>query len=112
MNKNKLLLIILTATLSLSPVLAMAQVGGTPPTINLNLTQLGRNIAQAAWIIFTVVAVVCFIIAGILFLTAAGSPEKIQQARNAFLWGVAGIVVGVIAFTIITLVTSFVKTGN
>jgi len=56
--------------------------------------------------VFTIIAVVCFVIAGVLFLTAQGSPEKIQAARNAFLWGVAGVVVGVLAFTIISIVKS------
>ena len=110
MKKIKLALFSFSALLL--PMLATAQVGAPPPRVNLNLVQLGQNIANAAWIVFTVIAVIAFIVAGVLFLTAAGNPERIAQARNAFLWGVAGVVVGVIAFTIITLVTSFVTTGQ
>lgn len=88
------------------PVVTLAQVGGSPPTLNTNLTALGNNVANAAWIVFTVIVVIAFVMAGILFLTAAGSPEKIATARMAFLWGVAGVVVGILAFTMITVVRS------
>ena len=109
---KKIVLNLLAIGLIALPLLASAQIGGNPPTVNLNLTQLGNNVASAAWIIFTVIAVLAFIYAGILFLIAGGSAEKIATARMAFMWGVAGVVVGIIAFTIITLVTSFVSTGR
>jgi hypothetical protein len=110
MKKNILSLAVIGAMAL--PIVALAQIGGDVPTIDLNLTDLGNNIASAAWIIFTIVAVVMFVVAGILFLTARGNPEQISTARNAFLWGVAGIVVGVLAFTIITLVTGVISTGR
>ena len=103
---KKIALSLLAVTLVALPVLAFAQIGGTPPTISYDLTTMGNRIASAAWIVFTIIAVVMFIIAGVLFMTAQGSAEKVQQARSAFLWGVAGVVVGIIAFTIITLVRS------
>lgn len=109
---KKSILGIASAATLLLPVLALAQVGTPPPSINLDLITLGNNIANAAWIIFTIIAVVMFIIAGILFLTARGNPEQVGQARNAFLWGVVGIVVAILAFTIITLTASVVSTGQ
>ncbi len=103
---KKIVLSLITIGSVALPIIALAQIGGTPPTISLSLTQIGQKIASAAWIVFTIFAVVMFVIAGIMFLTASGDPEKILKARNAFLWGVAGIVVGIIAFTIITVVRS------
>jgi len=94
------------------PVMALAQIGGNPPAISLNLTTLGNRIANAVWIIFTAIAVIMFVVAGIMFLTAQGEPEKIQKARSSLIWGVAGIVVAVIAFTIITLVVRVVNSGT
>lgn len=93
------------------PILTLAQIGGTPPTVSLSLTQLATNIANAVWIVFTVIAVVCFVVAGILFLTAGGAPDKVATARSAFIWGIAGVVVAILAFTIITLVTGFLQNG-
>ncbi len=103
---KKIALSLIAISLAVMPVLAFAQIGGTPPTISYDLTTMGNKIASAAWIVFTIIAVVMFIIAGILFMTAQGSAEKVQQARQAFMWGVAGVVVGILAFTIITLVRS------
>ena len=83
----------------------LAQVGGTPPSsFSPNLTALGQTIINQVWIVFTIFAVICFVIAGILFLVSQGDPEKVTKARSAFLWGVAGVVVGVLAYTIIALV--------
>ncbi len=98
--KKSLISFIILSALAL-PVLALAQ--GTPSG-GATLDSLVSGIKTAAWTIFGVVAVVCFVIAGILFMTAAGNPEKIQQARNAFLWGVAGVVVGILAYSIISIV--------
>lgn len=90
------------------PFVAMAQIGGNPPTINTDLVSLGNQIARGAWIVFTIIAVIAFVIAGVMFLVSGGDPDKITKARQAFLWGVAGIVVGILAFTIITVVTSVI----
>lgn len=94
------------------PIITLAQIGGSPPAVNFNLTQLGQNIANAAWIVFTILAVIMFVFAGILFLTAQGSAEKVATARQAFLWGMVGVVVAILAFTIITLTTSIVNGGH
>lgn len=98
--------IALVATISaILPIVALAQVGGPPPEgWSPDLESLGQTIVNQVWIVFTIIAIICFVIAGILFLTSAGNPEKVAAARNAFLWGVAGVVVGVIAYTIIALV--------
>lgn len=106
MNKiRKIALITLTVATAILPLVTMAQVGGAPPTsFSPNLTSLGQIIINQLWIIFTIMAVVMFVISGILFLTSQGDPDKVTKARSAFLWGVAGVVVGVLAYTIIALV--------
>lgn len=67
---------------------------------------------MAAGLIFGGVAVICFLIAGVLFLTAKGEPEKIKQARSAIYWGVAGVVVGILAFSIIAIVSNILSSGS
>ncbi len=105
MTKNKLALISLITLLL--PVVALAQISDTPPNVSISsLSDLGDKIANAAWIVFTIIAVILFVIAGISFLTSQGDPEKVKTARQAFIWGVVGIVVAVLAFTIITIVTN------
>jgi hypothetical protein len=56
------------------------------------------------WIIFGGIAVIAFVVSGILFLTAGGAPEKVATARNAAIWGIAGVVVGILAYSILAIV--------
>ncbi len=101
---KKIALTLASIGLVVLPIVALAQIGGAPPNISTDLTSLGNKIANAVWIVFTIIVLIAFVIAGVKFLSAGGSPEKIQEARTAFLWGIAGVVVGILAFTIITVV--------
>jgi hypothetical protein len=65
-------------------------------------------IGRAAWIVFAIIALIMFIVAGIKFLTAGGDPAKVGEARMAFIWGVAGVVVAVIAFSIVGIVQNLI----
>ena len=108
--KKNLLSIFFLSTVFLSFAVEIYAIGG-PPIINLNITQIGLRLVNAVWVVFTIIAVIMFLVAGILFLTAQGQPEKIQQAKKAFLWGVAGIAVGILAFGIIRLTCNMLGTS-
>lgn len=97
MKRSLIALSLIAAVLSL-PILVSAQMQG------ITLDSLISSIKNASWKIFGIIAIVMFVVAGILFLTAGGDPEKVGTARKAFLWGVAGVVVGILAFSIITFV--------
>lgn len=118
MTKKILTLILLAVFLALpvlflNPVSASAQLYRPPsPYGQSGLATLAANIESAIWIIFTCVAVVCFVVAGILFLTAAGQPDKLQQARSAFLWGIAGVIIGILAFSMVEIITSLLGKGS
>ena len=102
---KKSLIILFIASLLVLPIMASAIVIGDPPTGGIgDLPTLINKILTLVWQFFVGLAVIMIIVAGILFLTAAGNPEKIVQARQAFLWGVVGIAVGVVAFSITTIV--------
>ena len=110
MKKTKLTLISLG--ILLLPVVVLAQLStgttgglGGPTTIQA----LVNDIENVFGVVFGAIAVVMFVIAGVLFLTAGGDPEKVGAARSAFIWGVAGVVVGILAYTIVAIVSSFVK---
>jgi len=63
------------------------------------------------WIIepiFFGLAIIMFLYAGILFLIAEGDPSKLTKARQAVLWGVIGIVVGLLGYGIAGLLRSIV----
>ena len=106
---KKILSSLLLLTVLAMPVLALAadpSVGDRPPEIS-DLSALITAILNVMWVVFVVIAVVMFVVSGILFVTSQGSPEKVQQARQSFIWGIAGVVVAIIAFSIIAIVESF-----
>lgn len=76
-----------------------------------SLSGLIANIINAIWIIFTVIVVVSFLVAGIAFLTAQGQSEKLKLAKAAFIWGIAGVAVGLLAFGILTIVERILVAG-
>ncbi len=110
MKNIKITIVSLSAILL--PVMASAAIEGIAPGgygggIG-SLSQLIHNLENAAGLVFGGIAVIAFIVAGILFLTAGGSAEKVQAARSAFIWGIAGVVVGILAFSIIAVVGSVI----
>lgn len=94
-------LVILLVTVIL-PLTASAQLyrPGSP----VGLEGLAENVAIATWIIFTVFAVVMFVVAGIQFMTTQGDPEKAHTARMSVIWGVVGVAVGILAYSIINII--------
>ncbi|MDO8486456.1 MAG: hypothetical protein Q7S77_02060 [Candidatus Staskawiczbacteria bacterium] len=104
---KKIVVSLLLLSVLLVPVMALAQ----PGTTISSLDQLVNAIKRPLWVVFGLIALIAFVTAGILFLTANGDPEKIGKARTAFLWGIVGIVVGIVAFSIVTIVETAVKTA-
>jgi hypothetical protein len=91
---------------------AISQAAFFTPVVMPSITQLGENILSATWKVFAIVAVVCFVFAGIMFLTSGGQPEKIKLARHAFIYGVVGIVVAILAFSVIVLIENALNPPN
>ena len=117
MNKKILFLIssvlLLSAYLLGRPVLAQLQpYAPGAPQITGGLPGLVYYIEMAIAMIFGLIAVVSIVLAGILFLTAQGQPDKLQAAKAAFIWGVAGIVVGIIAYSIIAIISGVLTGGG
>lgn len=101
MNKYAALRFITLSSLAL-PLLASAQYGGMQGSYSL--AGIGMGIANAMWIVFTVIAIVMFVVAGIQFLTAQGDGEKLGQARMSVVWGLVGIIVAILAYGAVTFV--------
>ena len=83
-------------------ILAQLYRPGSP----VDTISLSHNVETVVWIVFTCIVVICFVWAGVLFLTARGEPEKLKTAKSAFIWGVVGVVVGIIAYSIIAIVSA------
>lgn len=97
--------IIIFGLLTLLPIIVSAQINFSPPgTLPENPATALTRIANFVWTIAAGVSVIMLIWAGVMFLTAAGNPQKIKQAQDAFFWGVVGVAVTVIAFSVPALV--------
>src|SRR5688572_29383108 len=47
------------------------------------------------------IGIIGFVIAGILYLTAAGDEDRIEQAKKAMMYSIIGVIVALIGFVII-----------
>lgn len=100
MNK-KTLTVILLSTVLFFPMITYAAVDSIQSLLVALLTVI--------WQVFAAIVVVCFIVSGVLFLTAQGDPGKLQKARSALIFGIVGIVVGILAFSIIGIITNVLQ---
>ena len=92
--------------LALTTILALpAMVSAADPAPPATLEGLIDAIKTPIWVIFGLIALICFVYAGIIFLTAGGAPDKIERARSAVMYGVVGVAVGVIAYGIVAIVS-------
>jgi len=106
---KKIFLILLGVLLIPSAIFAqLEQYAPGAPQIG-SLSDIIHSIELAVGLIFGAIAVICFVMSGILFLTAQGAPEKLTTARSALMWGVVGVIVGIVAFSIIAVVGSFIS---
>lgn len=97
---KKIVVSLILLSMLFVPVMAFAQ-----PNVTISsLDQLVEAVKRPIWVVFGLIALISFVVAGILFLSAAGNPEKIAQARTAFLWGIVGVVVGIVAYSIVAII--------
>ena len=92
------------------PSTALAQLHECPAggTCVSSISGIMHGLEMTAGLVFGAVAVICFLIAGVLFLTAQGDAEKIKTARSAVIWGFVGVIIGIIAFSIIAIITNLI----
>ncbi|OGI21917.1 MAG: hypothetical protein A2808_02080 [Candidatus Moranbacteria bacterium RIFCSPHIGHO2_01_FULL_55_24] len=58
------------------------------------------------------IGIIGFVIAGILYLTAAGDESQIEKAKNAMTYSIIGVIVALIGFVIIQAVTQWLGGGT
>jgi heme/copper-type cytochrome/quinol oxidase subunit 2 len=78
-------------------VVPPGQIPGDVLTIVLNIAIL---IFSVLWVVAATFVVVMFVIAGFKYLTAQGDASKVSDANKAVIWGAAGVVVILLAWSI------------
>lgn len=63
-----------------------------------------QNLLNTVYFAAGTIAVIVLVIAGFMYVTSAGSPDKAKKAKNAILGAVIGLVLILLAFSITAIV--------
>ncbi len=74
-----------------------------------NFEDLVNAIINFLWIIATPLAAIMFVISGVMFVTSAGSPERVKTARNVALYTAIGYGIIIIASGLIKVLQSLLQ---
>lgn len=59
--------------------------------------------------IFGLLAIISFIIAGVLYSTAQGDQRQLEKAKKAVIYGIVGIVVGLIGLVVVRTIDTLLR---
>jgi len=79
---------------------------------DFNVTLALDGVINIVWQIFLGVSILMFIIAGFMFVTGHGDPAKTGAAKQAVIYGVIGIIVAILAFSIATIISNILAGNN
>lgn len=107
-----------SSALLLAPALAKAQWDVGLGNAESSNTPGGRiyeiiNVAMK-WLlgILGFLAIIGFVIAGILYLTAAGSESQLEKAKNALVYSIIGVIVAILGYVIVQAVDTWLRTDS
>ena len=86
-----------------------AQSGGTPNASIYDIIHTTMNYLLA---ILGFIAIVGFVIAGIMYLTAAGDEKRIGSAKSALMASIMGVIVALIGYVIVSAVNSWLNASS
>ncbi len=113
-NMNKKLITLANVVIILAlPVVSFAFYAGTVPNAvqALSVNTLIDIVFSIIWPVVVAFSIVMLILAAFTFMTARGDADKAAQARQEVIWGVVGIAVALIAFSIPFVVRNTLNGG-
>ena len=111
---NKKLLTLSNALIFLSlPAVILAFNPGPVPNASpgLSVEALIDIIFAILWPVAVAFFIIMFILAAFKFFTAQGEPDGVADARNFVIWGIVGVVVALIAFSIPFIIRNTLGSG-
>ena len=109
MNKKIVFSSAVSVLLALPAVIFAFNSGGVPNiSTALNVGDVIDIIFIILWPIAVAFFIIMFVLAAFLFATAQGDPEKVKQARNSVIWGVVGVFVALISFSIVFVIRNLI----
>ncbi len=95
--------------LALLPFLALAQVPGPIVTSPVQIATLLKKVLNFAGAIVLTIALIMLLYAAILYLTAGASETAHGKAKSVLIYAIVGIVVAVLAFSVIPFVQTVLQ---
>ncbi|OGI27180.1 MAG: hypothetical protein A2359_01445 [Candidatus Moranbacteria bacterium RIFOXYB1_FULL_43_19] len=77
-----------------------------------DLKTVVENFMKWLLMIFGFLAIIAFIISGIMYLTSGGDKERAETAKKAMNYAIIGVVVGLAGYVIIQAVENMLKGGS
>jgi hypothetical protein len=106
---KKLISLILFVSLFCTAGLVLADGTITPPPgVPTDFSTLISNIVSEVGAVIVSIGTIMIVIAGLMFATSNGNPEKLNKAKTAFSYALIGIGIGVAASGIAELVKSWI----
>jgi peptide methionine sulfoxide reductase MsrB len=85
------------------------KVGDTSALVGPTLTQIALNFLNFLLSIVGILGLIMLIIGGIMYLTSAGSEERIKSAKNIVLYSIVGIAISLAALVIVKQIANLLK---
>lgn len=107
---KKIYLILFSAIITLLPKKTLAveviSPGSVPPALSSGPTfqKLLANVINILLYVAGIASVIVIVIAGILYIVSAGSPERTKAAKDALLYAIIGLVISLSGFAIVNFV--------
>jgi hypothetical protein len=111
MNKKTIATVVALMAL---PLVSMAafNAGPVPNAVpGLTINTLIDTVFSILWPVAVAFFIIMFMVAAFLFFSARGSAEKVEEARQFVIWGVVGVVVALLAFSIPFIVRNTLGNG-
>ncbi len=86
-----------------------ARSAGTPDASIYEIIKSTMNYLLA---ILGFLAIIGFVISGILYLTAAGDEKRVGSAKNAMFYSIMGVIVALVGYVIVGAVDSWLRAGS
>lgn len=74
-----------------------------------NLAMIIEGLVRWLLLVFGMIAIISFLISGIMYLTAAGDDDQQERAKRQMYWSIIGVIVGLIGLVIILAVDNLLR---
>lgn len=79
------------------------------PGENTTIASIITNLVNWLLLIFGLIAIIGFVISGIMYLVAAGDEDTQKKAKRAMIYSITGVIVGLVGLVVLKQVDAFLN---